>query len=614
MKTQTVKEKKSWRENRKALMAVLAVYMILMGVLQCVALELSSGLGLDLGVSGAIRFMLKRPIWYFLAELALILLMNQILLLIFKRISASMAVSAFLSAALAVTNYFVYGLHGTPFTFSMIRNTGTALEVLFSYSLEFSTSLILILLICLTGILLPIFLFQGSVCDRKKGLIPTAILLIAVSFCYVTPHSLISPSIVGWSWEESVTQFGYLNCFVEATVQGFHTIQEPKDYDEEALVEFTQNYPAVEKKGQKPDVILILNETFFDLNEVTDIASSTDCLKNIHALQNAVTGHAVVPAVGGGTNKSEYEYLTGNTLQLTPNVTPFNALDLNDTSSVVTLLKQQGYETQAIHTEPGGNYNRAEGYPALGFDTVHFEGDFENLSYYGDRYFETDASVYENMFRWYEEMGPGPRLFYTLTIQNHGGYDRLSEEMCSVHTSRDFGENTHLVNEFMTMISMSDQAFQNIVDYFDSVDRDVIVCMVGDHAPAFIRSVTDENLTDSQREMQMRSVPYVIWSNHLDLSADIPETISMNYLMPTVIDMADIQLSPFYDYMISIRDRIPVLSAYGIYMTEDGQIHRYEDITEKGNPAKIYLDLTYANMSKKDFMKPFTAVHSSENP
>ena len=229
------------------------------------------------------------------------------------------------------------------------------------------------------------------------------------------------------------------------------------------------------------------------------------------------------------------------------------------------------------------------------------------MDYYGERFFETDASLYENAFKWYEEMNPGPRLFYALTIQNHGGYEQLSEDDYRIHTGRDFGENTPLVNEFLTMISISDEAFMDIVEYFSQSPRDVIVCMVGDHGPSFIRSVTEKGTTEQEKELRMRSVPYVIWSNHLEISRELPERISMNYLVPTVLDLADIPLSPYYDYMLSMRDQVPVLGAYGVYMDAQGNTFSYGDSSEEAELVSIYQGLSYANMAGEPFMEKFTS-------
>lgn len=44
-------------------------------------------------------------------------------------------------------------------------------------------------------------------------------------------------------------------------------------------------------------------------------------------LPNSIYGHTISPHVGGGTNSSEYEMLSSNSLMLMPSITPFNWIE-----------------------------------------------------------------------------------------------------------------------------------------------------------------------------------------------------------------------------------------------------------------------------------------------
>ena len=211
------------------------------------------------------------------------------------------------------------------------------------------------------------------------------------------------------------------------------------------------------------------------------------------------------------------------------------------------------------------------------------------------------------MLRWYEQMGDGPRFFYTLTIQNHGGYDQMKEEDYVVHTERDFGELTSQVSEYLSCISESDKAFVELTEFFEDYPRDVIICMVGDHGPNYIRSLADESLPVQERETRIRTVPYVIWTNRLDLSGEIPERISINYLAPTVLQLAGIPLSPYFDFQVSLRDQIPVMGAFGSYMASDGTFYPYGEEGPLQELAETYQGFAYANIIGEDFMKAFNA-------
>lgn len=116
-------------------------------------------------------------------------------------------------------------------------------------------------------------------------------------------------------------------------------IQEPDGYSEERIMELVASLKqSDEGESRTPDVILILNETFCDLRQVADIHANQEFLHYWDTMPNTVKGYAVAPIDGGGTNCSEYELLTGNSLQLMPGITPFYVLDLENANSIASHL------------------------------------------------------------------------------------------------------------------------------------------------------------------------------------------------------------------------------------------------------------------------------------
>lgn len=89
--------------------------------------------------------------------------------------------------------------------------------------------------------------------------------------------------------------------------------------------------------------------------------------------------------MGGGTNSSEYEMLSSNSLMLMPSITPFNWLNLHKANSLVSNLKDLGYATLAAHPYTNSNYRRDSAWLTLGFDETHFQDDFPTKETYGSR-------------------------------------------------------------------------------------------------------------------------------------------------------------------------------------------------------------------------------------
>ena len=590
--------------DKRKIMMIFVMCFIVMA--QFVALELSKDLYSDEEFISNFRWFIYYKPAFMLVELATVLLFDMVFIVLFKA-RIGMIVATTLTMALSMTNYFVSLWHGSPFTLNLLRNTKTALNVISAYKFTLSKRLLVIVIINVVIICASIFLMDRAFLSRKVSIIACAMLSVVMVFSFAIPKSIVPHGVVYWSWREALYDYGYINCFVQQTVAGFKTCVKPDKYNEKELKSYVESYTVSKDVNNKPDVILILNETFFDLSKIVEIKNDKDCMGNINNLDNCITGYTVVPQIGGGTNKSEYEYLTSNSLQQSPLRTPFTGMNMAGAKSVVTHLKELGYDTLAAHTEIGQNYNRQYSYPALGFDKSYFDTDFENLEKLGERWFATDESAYDNLIRWYDEMDDGPRFMYLLTIQNHGSYEWLNEDELTVHTENDFKELTHSVNEFETCISKSDEAFIQLTDYFDSVDRDVIVCMIGDHGPAFIEDIADkQGKTKEELDMDLRSTPYIIWSNNIDLTdVEIPKTMSVPFMVPTVLDIADINMSGYYDFMIKLRDKVPVVTAYGYCESYDGDINSYDDEYKYKDMVDIYLGMSYANMKDEKFMQDF---------
>ena len=598
-----MKNAKEYLSKKNVIYAVQIILFLVISYFQYYAINLSADLYGDLPAIS----MQYRLIGY-----AVVLLVNMVLMLLFKRVRWAIYVSLLLTTALAVGNYYVYLLHGTPFSFLMLLNLSTAADVLSSYTITLDAIPVKILVIALVSVVLCKLIFKDAALDRLKSAGAVLVLSCVMYMSFFAADPLVPKNAVGWSWAVTLEEYGYTTGLVRNTINSFNSVIKPADYDEAILKTQVSEYEPQQREGSTPDFIFILNETFYDLRQITDVNPDMEYLDYLHELDNSIQGYAVTPQIGGGTNNSEYELLTSNSLCLAPGITPFNTLNMNGATSVVSFLKESGYETLGAHSETGNNYNRVSGYSGLGFEHAYFAEHFQDVSYYGDRWYETDESLYNNLFRWYEEMGEGPRAMYLLTIQNHGGYEQNDASYDLVHTGRDYGEETESVNEFLTSISFSDDAFSLLVDYFKDVDRDVVICMVGDHCPSFASGIVDEEYLEDEdlARLHLSSTPFVIWSNHIELERpeELPERMSMIYVLPTALEASGIQLSGFYDYLVELRDKVPVLSGFGKYYTADGEKYSYDEPSRYIGDIGTYFDMVYANMQRKPFMYDFVSV------
>ena len=348
----------------------------------------------------------------------------------------STALSGAVFTIIALINYYTRDLHGSALMPQDILNLGTAAEVMGSYTLKITHDVIKIALLFLP--ILAIAFVQRRLCKGapKRASWPARGVRVAGSalcvflvmfFGYFGPVTIKPKTTYGWAWQNTYYTYGYLAGTIEATSLMADPIIEPEGYSDAAAVEAfakADGYtgPATAETAQDyPDVVLILSESFYDFDLVTDLQADTDIMPVTKNLPNSVYGHTISPHVGGGTNSTEYEMLTSNSLILMPSITPFNWLNLYNANSVVSYLKGLGYSTMAAHPYTNSNYRRDSAWLALGFDETHFEDDFPTQDRYGDRPYQTDSATYKDWEKLYEAMPEDkPRFSFLVSIQSHG--------------------------------------------------------------------------------------------------------------------------------------------------------------------------------------------------
>lgn len=548
-------------------------------------------------------------IGYFLLSTATLGILFVFLYILCNRIWLASLLSSIACGIIAVINYYVLKLHGTPLSFLIIKDFATALNVMDGYSLSMDRCVVIVLRMLFVAITLCVlvgFLAKPTFLSGTKRVACDVVLCLlgcaVFGFGYLGENPIKPAKTITWRWSESYFQYGYIPCTIETFFQMQNVISEPEGYTEDA-VDAIEIIDQSKTEASTPDIILILNETFYDLSQITDLETDVPYLGAIQEIENLLTGYAVIPSVGGGTNSSEYELLTSNSLQLMPGITPFHVLDLYNANSIVSHLRALGYNTVGSHGDAPENYSRGVGYDALGFQKTNFIDDFTDTEMYYNRRWISDASLYENLIRWYNaEPEDTPRFQYLLTMQNHGDWEMNDSQYDTVHALNDFGEYDEQVDEFLTCIYLSDRAFKELTDYFSQVNRPVIICMMGDHAPSFASSIVDVKYSGDESALLLRRVPLLIWAN-FELENQNLGTISANYVVPTLLDLAGVKLSPYYSYMLQMKEDIPILSSYGNYYDVEGNLYTYDADTgtkyEEAVDNYFYLEYNNLNSGRK---------------
>ena len=320
-----------------------------------------------------------------------------------------------------------------------------------------------------------------------------------------------------------------------------------------------------------PNIIVIMDEAFSDLSVVGDLETNEDYMPFMHKMQqgadHTITGYAQVSVCGGNTANSEFEFLTGNTMSFLPSGSiPYQQYITKDTPSLASYLASLGYETYAQHPYYASGWNREKVYPLLGFEHLNFLDDYANKTYVR-KYVSDDADM-QHIIDTYENKEDGkPAFIFNVTMQNHGGYtDAFSDLSEDVHATN---YNSEVLDRYLSLIRLTDQSLEKLVDYFSTVDEKTVIVFFGDHQPSdtVAAQVQDSMLLpgESVPDEQLRKryqVPYLVWANY-DIDGATQQNTSLNYLSAEVLKAAGVPTDAYQNFLLDLQKSYPVMSAAG---------------------------------------------------
>lgn len=341
--------------------------------------------------------------------------------------------------------------------------------------------------------------------------------------------------------------------------------------DDEENTNDSKNRGADANNKDLPNIIVIMDEAFSDLSIVGDLETNEDYMPFMHKMQqgadHTITGYAQVSVCGGNTANSEFEFLTGNTMSFLPSGSiPYQQYITKDTPSLASYLASLGYETYAQHPYYASGWNREKVYPLLGFEHLNFIDDYANKTYVR-KYVSDDADM-QHIIDTYENKEDGkPAFIFNVTMQNHGGYtDAFSDLSEDVHATN---YNSEVLDRYLSLIRLTDQSLEKLVDYFSNVDEKTVIVFFGDHQPSdtVAAQVQDSMLLpgESVPDEQLRKryqVPYLVWANY-DIDGATQQNTSLNYLSAEVLKAAGVPTDAYQNFLLDLQKSYPVMSAAG---------------------------------------------------
>lgn len=533
-------------------------------------------------------------------------------LFLLKKVKWAILTNAILFTILGIMNYHCLLYHGSPFLASDIFSVQTALNVLSEYTIVFDSIVLRLCALLIVQIILWLLIYK-AVCKEilreliVKRSISALLSLCSIALVYIvllSPYTIFEKSLFSWSWGPAMNQYGYGVCFCHSIHTMTNCYSEPEEYNTELIVCEPSDDVNKNQDNIYPDIILILNETFSDLDVYLDLPESREIFARINAAPGIMHGYTVSSLIGGGTNNSEFELLTSNSMQVMYVSAPFYQVNMAKTPSITSYLNGLNYTTVGMHCGHASNYNRNNAYVAMGFDGVSLGKESFTYSESGNRPW-LDADNYQDMIELYEACDENPRFMYLLTYQNHGGYEQNDASCDTISVNGDYGDYTDDINEYLTSINKSAESFLDLINYFSKSDRPVVVMMLGDHAPAFISDLTsNKGLSAEQQEIAKRTVPYYVWSNCEFDAGVLPKYTSMVDLVPAMLKAAGMPLSGYYKTIVSLNEQVPIRTSTGLYMDADGDIGSVLPDMPYYDLIQNYYYLEYNNLIQEDDYNP----------
>lgn len=367
-----------------------------------------------------------------------------------------------------------------------------------------------------------------------------------------------------------------------------------EDADKDNATNNAANNTAIIDKSDYPNIIVVMDEAFSDLSVLGDFDTNTDYMPFVHSLEkgneNTITGYLNTSVCGGNTADTEFEFLTGNTMAFLPvGSIPYQQYIKSKTPSLASYLKSIGYATYAQHPYYGSGWNRDTVYPLLGFDNLSFMQDYFNQKFV--RKYISDETSFDRIIETYENKPDGqPAFIFNVTMQNHGGYTDIYYGFDNTVTADKL--NNSALDQYLSLIKMTDEDLKNLIEYFSNVDEKTIVVFFGDHQPndTVASSVLTANGMDynnlSSEELKLRyQVPYVIWANY-DIDEAAGKDTSVNYLAANVLKAAGVPTNDYQSFLLKLQEEYPIISAVRTDKTADKTLDKASNKSDKATGSK----------------------------
>lgn len=357
--------------------------------------------------------------------------------------------------------------------------------------------------------------YNGKIHHAGTSLAFLALLFVAIP---VTTNAAQSTNVVASYYSniaQGYTDYGFVYSFSSTVVD--RGMSKPDAYTKEAIDDIEKTVESEKETTTVdgttgPNIICVLLESFCDPDEINFLNVNEDPIPTFHELEsNYSTGYLTVPVVGAGTANTEFEVLSGLSMQYfgTGEYPYKTILKQTDCESIASDLSSIGYSTHVVHNNGGNFYSRTNAFSQFGFDTFTSKELMNITEYTPNGSWPTDDILVNEAIKTLDSTTDQSDFTYIITVGTHGDYPTeqvIENPTYTVSGVEDEGKAnawTYYVNQ----LHECDNFISSLISKLEQRDEDTIVVMFGDHLPTM-------GLEDSDMKSgDIYKTKYITWNN-----------------------------------------------------------------------------------------------------
>jgi phosphoglycerol transferase MdoB-like AlkP superfamily enzyme len=325
--------------------------------------------------------------------------------------------------------------------------------------------------------------------------------------------------------------------------------------------------------GDKPDVIIVMSESFWDPTLLPQTKFTADPLPTVRTNRG---GSIFSPEFGGMTANVEFEALTGFSNAFLPyGSIPYQQYVRAPVPSLASFFRAEGYETIAIHPFEGWFWNREKVYDAFGFGRFLSVEGLPPMRSRGP--FVSDDALTDEIIR-QADGTDAPKFLFAVSLQGHGPYEPQRYRDAHIDVSAPLSAATRQsIQSYAEGIADADKSLKRLMDWAARRKRHTVIAFFGDHLPPLSLGYTETGFlkepVPNRRENPAalalhRETPLVVWSNRTGALRNTG-TVSPSLLPLLVLQTAGIE-HPFYTgFLGRVESRYRVIERH-LLLSEQG--------------------------------------------